>query len=105
MLAAIAMGVACTEDAVSMFAPGSGGSSVGVFESFDGGATITYDAGVGETAESLILMAGAVKDSDTVKGDATVLVGGLFGSALSTDAGATWNKVDANPIVTQVIPR
>lgn len=97
------MGICTSNDGESMFAPGSSGSSVGVYETSDGGDSLKYDAGVGATAGAAILMAGAVRDESSTKGTLSVLVGGLWGAALSGDAGASWAKLNANPIITQGI--
>jgi photosystem II stability/assembly factor-like uncharacterized protein len=83
-----------------MFVGGSDGGSVGIIESFDGGATMEYDDTVGLEAQAFLLMATAVKNADDSTGY-SVLAGGLLGAALSVD-GHTWSKVGPE-IVTQDI--
>ncbi len=71
-----------------MFVPGSDGGSIGVIESFNGGASISYDKTVGPTAKAPMLMAGATED---LQSGYNVIVGGLLGAASSND-GLTWTK-------------
>jgi hypothetical protein len=98
--ATIAFGASSSNDGVDAFFPASDGSSVGVYISNDGGDDLNYMDGVGATAEAAILMATAVRDVDA---DMSVIVGGLFGAAISFDAGKDWQKLNIPEIVTQDI--
>ena len=71
----------------SAFFPGSGGETVGVFETYDGGDTVSYSDGVGQETHSALLLAAGSND------DSTIVVGGVFGAGMSSDNGATWSKV------------
>jgi hypothetical protein len=94
----IAFGSAATSNGVDMFVPGSNGGSVGVYESFNGGASVEYDSSVGQTAGAAILMSAAAT-SDADSANTAVLVAGLGGAALKSDAG--WVKTGPKGLLTQ----
>ena len=98
--ATIAFGSTASEDGVNSFFPGSNGGASGVFESFDGGANLSFDDSVGMTAEALILMTAASKGS--TNDDTTVLASGLFGTAIKAPGGTAWVQANVpQGIVTQ----
>mmetsp|Transcript_19431 Transcript_19431/g.23136 ORF Transcript_19431/g.23136 Transcript_19431/m.23136 type:complete len:385 (-) Transcript_19431:110-1264(-) len=97
--AVLAFGSASSLDGVTSFFPSSDGSTIGVYESFDSGATLDYLDGVGETAEAMILMAAAVRDVPNE--NMSVITSGLFGSAISKDGGYEWEKLNLPEIVCQ----
>lgn len=98
----IAFGSAATGDGVNAFWPGSNGGSVGVYETFNSGATVSYDDTLGPTASALILMtAGA---AGTSLDDAAVLVAGLGGAALSSsdsEGGVSWVSTGPKGLISQ----
>ena len=94
--AAVAIGSA-SSSGTDMYVPFSGGSDLGMLESFDSGATTTYISGVGQAVGALILMAAAASET-------TVMTGGLLSVGTSVDFGKTFTKNEiAKTITTQDI--
>jgi hypothetical protein len=96
--ATLAFGSASSADGVDSFFPASDGSTVGVYESYASGADLQYVDGVGQIAGAMILMATASRD---VGGNLSVVVTGLFGSAISFDGGHEWEKLDIPVMISQ----
>jgi hypothetical protein len=82
--AVIAFGAATT-NGNDMYIPASDGSSVGVIESHDAGATTTYMV---DPLAPILMAAGASSE--------TVMVGGLLGLGLSNDFGTSFTQIMPN---------